>query len=317
MIGITDNSAMNMNKRFFNLGLLIAGLASSSCENELQEEMVTGLMEKTPLSIQVAAGQVEDASTKALVEGNSLPVGSEIGLRVVQAGKSTYDGTTYENGKSSFDGTKWNVASDVLLSATPGTVYAYYPHNSSLANPEAIAMTASTAPGGGTDYMYATTNSVSQKAPTAALTMKHALTAVKVSIQKGTYQGAGKVTALTWTSDGAGTGGSLNAKTGAVSSVTGTGTAFNAGLTAESSYTITTTAKDYTFMAVPAGTSKALSFSVTLDGQTFTVNSAAVTLGQGKLHQYILTMDAKTMTVSKVTLTDWANQTEEGLKPSF
>ena len=70
-------------------------------------------------------------------------------------------------------------------------------------------------------------------------------------------------------------------------------------------------------MAVPAGTSKALSFSVTMDGKTFTVNSAAVILGQGQLHQYILTMDAKTMTVSKVTLTDWANQTEEGLKPSF
>ena len=297
-------------------GFIILAGAFTACDSE-SELPTAALNEKAPLKIDVKADGFEEEGTKAMFTGTSFANNTEIRVYVLNSSGAGYDGQATTNLKYTLSSSGWGCGKTIYLSSTTGTVYAYYPYNSSLANPEAIAMTATTAPGGGTDYMYATAKSVSQKAPTAALTMKHALTAVKVSIKKGTYKGAGKVTALTWTSDGAGTGGSLNAKTGAVSSVTGTGTVFNAGLTAESSYTITTTAKDYTFMAVPAGTSKALSFSVTMDGKTFTVNSAAVILGQGKLHQYILTMDAKTMTVSKVTLTDWANQTEEGLKPSF
>lgn len=299
---------MNMNKRFFILGLLIAGLASSSCENELQEEMVTGLMEKTPLSIQVAAGQVEDTSTKALVEGNSLPVGSEIGLRVVQAGKSTYDGTTYENVKSSFDGTKWNVASDVLLSATPGTVYAYYPWKSGV-NLTAVPLSSS-----GEDFMCAAGQAVDNKHPSASLTMNHVMAEVTVILENKDYTGTGSVTGLIWSSASASKSGTLNATNGLISA-SDPGSVFDSGLSGTNTQSIYTSTR-YSFLVVPTKTNAAPTFNITMDGYSYSATGGEVELKSGVRYTYKLMMKGTTLIVGNVTVENWGNSDQGILNPS-
>lgn len=298
---------------YWAIGLLtlIAGM-NTSCSDEIEGEIPS---EKAELKITADMGGYDKEDSKAIFTGTSFADGAHIGVYVLNSSGSAYDGQACTNLDYSVSSSKWSCAKTTYLSATAGTVYAYYPYNSGW-DIGAIAVTATTSPGGGTDYMYATPKSVSQASTTAALTMNHALVAVKVSIKRGTYTGTGKVTALTWKCAGAGTGGTLNAKTGAISSPTGGSTDFNTGLTADNTYTITTTAKDYVFMAVPTGTAGGVTFNVTMDGKTFSVTSSSVTLAKGKQYQYVLQMDSKTMSL-KATLTDWAAQTQENLKPSF
>ena len=70
-------------------------------------------------------------------------------------------------------------------------------------------------------------------------------------------------------------------------------------------------------MAVPTGTAGQPTFTVVMDGQTFTANGANITMAKGKHYKYKLTMDSKGLTVSSVTVTAWASQTAVTVKPTF
>ena len=70
-------------------------------------------------------------------------------------------------------------------------------------------------------------------------------------------------------------------------------------------------------MAVRAGTSGPLSFTVNMDGQTYTAQSASVELKPGTKYNYTLEMNGVAMTVSSVTITDWIDKPVETVKPSL
>ena len=105
----------------------IVSLLLASCTNELDVPVNEALgVGNTPLSINVVANPV----TKALVSGAVLPNNSQIGVKLVDAGGSTYDSQTFNNiFYSTTDGNSWTIdgTKSIMLSATEGTAYAYYP----------------------------------------------------------------------------------------------------------------------------------------------------------------------------------------------
>ena len=96
------------------------------------------------MSINVLANQ----TTKSLVEGNTIQSG-QIGVKLVDAGGSTYDNLSYNNiFYSTTDGASWTVDSDhkILLSATEGKAYAYYPYSSEVSDFKAITISSAADP---------------------------------------------------------------------------------------------------------------------------------------------------------------------------
>lgn len=244
-----------------------------------------------------------EAGTKAIEKSTSFASGTAIGISL-QSGSGTYDGISYANVKSTASGSgasqTWANEKSILLSSTSGTLYGYYPYSSTVTDVANIPVTATSS--SQTDYMYATAVSgLKNTNRSASLTMKHALAGISVTVKKGTYTGTGSVTSVGFASDGIGTGAALNAKIGALSSVTGTGTSF----TSTTSFTLSASGTAREFMVVPAGTSKTITFTVIVDGITYSVTTAAVDLPEGKITSYTLTVNAEGMTLSSVSITAW------------
>ena len=299
---------MHMKKPIFTLGILMAGVLSS-CEGDLGEEMHTGQVDKVPLSIHIAAGEVQDyVATKDIVSGNALPIGSVIGLRVVDGGNSTYDGATYENVPYTFNGTLWESGSDVLLSATPGTVYAYHPWKSGV-NLSSVPLQT-----GGDDFMYSTSASVDIKNPSATLSMKHVMAEVLVTLENNGYSGTGTVTGMTWVSASASGSGTLNAISGAVTAST-PGSLFDSGLSGSNTQSINTSTK-YSFLVVPTKTNAAPTFSIMMDGASYSATGGEVEYKSGMRYSYKLVMRNKSLTVGSVSVEEWGTSDQGTLNPS-
>ena len=248
------------------------------------------------LKINVITEQIE---SKGLVTDTYLPSGSAIGVTVLNTSGTNYDGTAYSNIKFTSSGTgtsqTWSGASTVKLSATEGYCYAYYPYNSSASSITAIPVTA-----GGTDYMYATKQSVNDKSKTATLPMKHALSAIRFALKRGTYAGTGKVTAVSVSSSALGSSGTLNATTGAVTAANkGTAVSQSANLT------LSTSAQNVDVVMVPSGTAGTITLSVTIDGKAYSTTVSSTTIAQGSCYTYTLTVNAGALALSGVKVGAW------------
>ena len=267
-----------------------------SCVNVLDDGVLLS-SKGADLSIHVLAEQPE--SSKALITDTYLPSGSAIGITVLNTSGSNYDGTAYSNIKFTSSGTStsqtWAGASTVKLSATEGYCYAYYPYSSSASSITAIPVTA-----GSTDYLYATKQSVNDKSKTATLPMKHALSAIRFALKRGTYAGTGKVTAVSVASSALGSSGTLNATTGAV-------TASNKGTAVSQSanLTLSTTAQNVDVVMVPSGTAGSITLSVTIDGKPYSTTVSSTTIAQGSCYTYTLTVNAGALALSGVQVGAW------------
>ena len=142
-----------MKSKLFLLGA--ASLLLASCSNELDvpvDQAVVG--GGTPLRINVLANP-ETKSIPGQVTGTALPSNSSIGVTLIKTGADDgmYDGNTYKNVEYKFtNGTSWDlVGNSILLSATEGTVYGYYPYSETATNIKAVRISATD----GKDYMYA------------------------------------------------------------------------------------------------------------------------------------------------------------------
>lgn len=297
--------------------MALLATVNQGCSDEMEQAVAEG---PKPLEIAAVMDGYNEENTKALITGTTFPASHVIGVKLLNSSGTAYDSKTYNNIKATSSGTgssqTWSLASTIYLSNTAGKLYAYSPYAD---NTDLTAISMSTGSGLATnvkDYMYATAANVSQTATSASLTMNHALVAVSVILKNGTYTGAGSVTSLKWACAGAGQAGTLNAQTGAISSVTGGGSQFDAGLTSSATQSIRTSTT-YTFLAVPTGTAGQPTFTVVMDGQTFTAKGANITMGKGKHYKYQLTMDGKTLTVSSVTVTAWSSQKAVTVKPTF
>ena len=277
-----------LNGTFLSL-LLTTCAAFTACNNELEDIRIPG----DKLSI---TASLNEAESRAIIEGTSFAENSSVGL--------TLDGYSFNNIKYTATGTgvsqTWS-GSDMLLSEKTGTLYAYYPYSSTANDITAVPLATASQ----TDYMYATpVSSISENNSVAALKFNHAMAVIRLTIKKGTYAaGSGNITSVSVKSDGLGTTGTLNAKTGAV-----TATNTNTAVTQTVSKTLGATVDA---IVVPAGTSKTITFSVTVDGTTYTATSAAVALNKNNIYTYTVTLNSTFMEVSGVSIGAWTTTAKE------
>ena len=286
---------MNSVKYAF-LSLIVCGCISCVDDNGIEGQ------NGTPLDISVAT---EAIASRGVIESASFPSASELGITLLNGNGTAYDGKSYANIKATAAGTgntqTWSLASKVLLSGTSGTLYAYYPYSSSVTDVADVPVSASSS--NQTDYMYATpVTGLHDGNPKASVTMKHALAAVRISLVKGSYTGAGLVTAVSVKGDGMATNASLNAKTGGLSSCTGMGT----NIKVDKSMTLSATAQQADILFVPVSTVTASPvFTVTIDGKDYSVTGSAVKFEQNNIYSYTLTVNSKAMGVSDVNIGKW------------
>jgi len=275
--------------------LLISSLALTACTDDNEHLTQVG----TPLQLNVQTAAIQ---SKGLIESATLPDGHAIGLTLVDVSDATYDNIAYNNIKATSSTGKvpqtWTLDNDVLLSATNGVLYGYYPYNEDVTDITQISVAVDD-----TDYMYATpVTEVNDGKATPNVVMNHALAAIRLNIVRGTYTGTGQVTAVSVKGDNIATSGKLNAKTGALTLLAGTGSA----VTNSTAFTLSTTAKQIDCIIVPViNTSAAPTITMTIDGKEYIATPVAISLEQGTVYEYSLTINAKDISLSDVTVGDW------------
>ena len=283
-----------MKKTFFSL-LFITTLAACTNDDVISEP-ITQSSSKLNLTVDVNPPQ-----SRGILEGNALADGSEIGILLDDGGSTDYDAAN--NIKFTAvreDGTqKWQPETDIILSGTKGTLYAYYPYKS---NTDLSAIPVETATQ--TDYLYATpVQNVNEDNANVGITLNHMLSNVKVAIARGTYVGTGNITNISVESDGFATGGTFNAaqETPAFTSVTGV----NDAISQPVSTTLGGTAAN--IMVVPTGNSQTMTFTVTIDGENYTATSTDVELEGGNSYEYTLSLNSTFMSVASVAVNPWTS----------
>ena len=224
-------------KKNILLPAMMLAVAFASCNNDDDANFGDS---RVALGVNVALEEM--GGSRAMVKGNYLAAGSEIGVCVVaNANGGDYDGHTtgYINVPYKATGTEdpdtdtkeqsWgasNVANQILLSGTEGKAYAYYPYQSaSDFDYTAIDVDVTEQ----TDWMWSGPEGpLTDAASSVGFTLKHAQTAVNVVVVRDeSYTGTGEISALTVTSDGLGSTGVLNAQTGEFTGVAGQGDAIS------------------------------------------------------------------------------------------
>ena len=251
------------------------------------------------LSLNVQTAAIE---SRGLIESATLPDGHSIGLTLVDEGGTKYDNISYNNIKATASTGKtpqtWGLQSDILLSATQGTLYGYYPYNADVTDLSAVPVETTSQ----TDYMYATpVEGLNDGNAEAAVTMNHALAAIRLNIVRGTYSGTGAVTAVTVNGSNIATNGTLNALTGALTALTDTET----DIIDNGTFTLSNGGQTKDIIFVPAGTSGTPSFKVTLDDKEYIATGAETTFQQGYVYKYTLTINNKEISLSDVNVDNW------------
>jgi len=251
--------------------------------------------------LNITVGLNTPQSRAGIITGNTLAVGSTIGILLDDGAETDYDAVNNIKFTASTQDAKqvWTPASDIVLSDTKGTLYAYHPYAQGT-DLSAIPVETATQ----TDYLYATpVQNVNESNASVAVTMNHMLSNIKVSIARGTYVGTGNITKISVESDGFATGGTFNAaqEIPAFSSVTGTGDEIFRNVTT----TLGGTATD--IMVVPTGTSKAVTFTATIDDVDYTVTSTDVELEEGNSYEYTLSLNSTFMSVASVAVNPWTS----------
>lgn len=279
--------------------LSVAAVALSGCSNELNDCLLEDGGGVLPnLSISVLNS---NSNAKTLIEEDYLPNASEIGITVLNSSGGAYDGTGYQNIKFKANGTgpsqTWTGDETIYLSATQGYCYGYYPYSSSVSDISSVSVSTANQ----VDYMYAVATPVDIAKREATLNMKHALSAIRFALKRGSYTGTGTVSNVSVSSSGLGTTASLNAMTGKLSGVTGLGSVIgvNANLV------INEVAKNIDVIVVPSGTSAAVTLSVDIDGKTYRTSVGATELAQGACYTYTLLVNAGELSLSGIKVGDW------------
>lgn len=263
--------------------------------------------EQVDIKIPEAALKINvDIQTKSLITGNKLTDDSKIGTFLFTDGMSTYDKITYNNIKftASETGTEqtWTSDSDVMLSKTNGTLYAYYPYSEEVDSISSIYISANS--DNQTDYLWATpTSGLNNANATASLTMNHALTAIRLKITKDNYSGTGNVTSASIQSDALATHAILNATNGKLLNISGEGTVIEPQIR---QFTLSSNEENIEFISIPVkDISKPILIKMTIDGQTFEATTPATKFPQGKIMEYRLNVKNEKISVTQMETATW------------
>ena len=288
-------------KLFPSLLLLTITGIFSACTDETEQ---IGIHNGTPIDINVGV----NTESRAVITGNSLPDGSQIGVTVVDKTGTGYQSQDYNNvcyQAVNEDGAQiWKVQSrgDILLSGETGTLYAYYPWAEAVNNIKQIAVDVDE--GDQKDWMVAQpVTDLSDAQATAAIKMQHMLSNFKLSFYKDNYSGKGVVSAVTIRSNGFATTGTLDATTGAFTGYGDTHT-----LTREFATTLGTdkaSAAPCNIMVVPNTVAAPVTVCVTVDGKTYSSVTSSLALAKGKSYNYAMKLSSTGLDITEVSVTDW------------
>ncbi len=258
------------------------------------------------LDLQVRTG----IATRGVITEKTLPSGSSVGLFVTDDSNVTYDGVSVANirytGTGEGDSQAWAADEDIMLSATKGTLRGYYPYSESISDLTAIPVEATSDIQ--TDWMYATpVANLNNRNFTAMMIMNHALAGVRLSLVKGSYNGVGEITSVSFSSDGAATSAVLNATDGTLSSITGAGASY----TSNETFSLAAEKKSFDFITVPAGVEAPISLSVMMNGMEMIAEIPAVKLQSGKIYEYIVEVAAEGLLLQGLNVIDW-NKIDKG-----
>lgn len=292
-----------MKKLFFYaliMAMTVVNVTFTACTSEQEEQMLDLSSSQNMLKLNVNTAEI--TASRALIESTYLPDKSEIGVTLLASNGNSYDGKSYTNIKFAAAGTeesqKWTGSNNILLSATAGDVYAYYPYSSSVTDITKIPVETESQ----TDYMYATkVSDVYDGDPNADITMNHALAAIRFALKKGTYTGTGTITSVSVKSSAVATGASMNSKDGSLSSFTGS----NTEISVTKGISLTTSEQNADVIVVPTGTSAALTLKVVIDGKNYSVTTDALSLSKGNIYKYTITVNSTSLDLSGVTVGDW------------
>ena len=265
--------------------------------------------QSTPLQVQTTLNQA-----RSVITDTAFGDGQSIGITLVDNtdGATAYEGKTegYTNVPYTSSGTGesqiWSAQNPIMLSPTVGKAVAYYPYAQANADYKAIPVTAQ----GQTDYMYSgwtDADGISNADAKATFVMQHALSAIRITVKKGSYSQTGSLSAISLTSDGFGVSGTLNAATGALAGVAAAevNSTMNpdfvtANITAEGLSNI--------LMVAPTGIAEAkpMIVTVTIDGKQYAAQANMTEpVVQGKIYSVALLLDNKTFEVTEVDITPW------------
>ena len=271
-----------------------------ACTNNHLEPSTT---DGAPLSLSVLTSTIP---SKSIISGNILAEGSEIGVTLTENDGTIYNGLPYSNVRFSAgnSGGKqvWSPEMDVMLSSDIATLYAYYPYSTDVRDISSIPVKASS--GIQTDYMYADpVKDLSNRNAKATVVLKHALSAVRVSVSRGTFTGPGKITSLSVSGGNIATEAVLDARNGMLSSIDGVGTE----ITVQAEILVPAKeAASIDVIVIPTGKKSEIEIKATIDGKEYTVHTEAVLLEQGKIAVFDATLNNSDMTLSSIQIDDWS-----------
>lgn len=225
---------------------------------------------------------IAEAETKTPFTGTSFPDGASLGV-FLDGGDGSYDGISYNNIRYHKEGGKgFMLESDILLSGTTGTLYAYYPYSESVTDPSCIPVDISSQ----TDLMYASpVTGLNSSNPYAAIRMRHALCCLRLVFSKGSYRGEGRVTRISVRSEGLARTGIMDARTGGFISKEGTGSNYTVNV----SFTLSDTeAFTQDLLLIPTGVSAPISISCVIDGRVFSTETIETALTAGSVSSYAI-----------------------------
>lgn len=282
-----------MKRSIILTALAVAALAS--CNRIETPEVKDNVLD---ISVRKSVG------TKTIVEGTTLPDGSEIGLFVTDQTGTTYDGVNLNNVKYTATGEgeaqKWNTLSNISLSASVANVCSYYPYNESVYDITAIPIEATSEVQ--TDWMWGTpVSGLDNKNYSATINMNHALAVIRLNLVKGNYLGTGNVTSVKIQSDGAGTSAILNAKTGALSSIKGANSDF---LNTEE-FILTGEGKVIDFIVVPTKIESPINIEVFINNEEMRASTSGINLEAGKIYEYSVSVGVEALQLNKLNVTEW------------
>lgn len=281
--------------------LIAAALSALSCTtfNEGSDKVPE---DTAPLALSV---RMAEAPTKTLITGKMLSEGAEIGVALLGDDGQPYCNLPYSNVRFTARGggnsQEWVPETDVMLAAAKASLHAYYPYSEQVDDIRSIPVQAGSE--SQADYLYGgPVNNLYNKAPEAAVTMKHALSAVRLSIKRGGYSGKGEMTGFSIKGHGVATDGILNAVSGKISETSGTGTAISPSF---QPFDLSSSFQDIDIIAVPTTEEAPIEMEMVIDGQTFSFTTDPVRLEQGSIAVYKATVENSEIRLSSVQIEDW------------
>lgn len=294
-------------KKYYQLIYLAALMTAVSCS--IREDRPAGTIDDSDAASLELSVTMSQTQTKGLMTGTTFPDGSEIGIALCEENGKPYDNLPYSNVRFCAEGTgnsqQWTPETDVMLSTTKASLYAYYPYSSDITDIASIRIKADSDTQ--TDWMYAVpVTEMNNRSNKASVNMRHALSAVRLSLKRGSYTGTGNVTAVSMHGNNMATEGRLDAKTGKISSITGTGTAISPQI---SPIVLTSAFQDIDIIAVPTGSATSAEMKIVIDGTEFTLETSSFNLEQGKIAVFEATVDNSSINLSSVKIRDWTYTT--------